>query len=294
MSERKRVMRKFFRCLTILCALNGLPSAAADELSNSAAKADGSLDRDIQTAIDEGRFVDADRLLGDSAQSGGGGPKLMLLAGKLALAKGNAETALKYLDAASALSNESSEILESRGIALSMLQRYDEAINALKSAVQQDRKAWRAWNALGIEYDRRRNWDLAEEAYTNALSGSGGAAIVWNNRGYSRLCRNKPEEAAADFVEALNKKPDFAAARNNLRLALAAQGQYDRALAGAKGSTRAELLNNVGYVALLRGDYAKAKALFTEAIGARDKYYAKAVANLELAKSLEEKHSNSK
>jgi Flp pilus assembly protein TadD len=147
-------------------------------------------------------------------------------------------------------------------------------------------RAWQAWNALGSEYDRRHDWANAENAYAQALSASGDAAIVLNNRGFSRLSQKKPDLAIADFVAALQKKPDLAPARNNLRLAMSMQGEYDRAIKGAAATDEAAVLNNAGFAAMLRGDYAKAKELLSQAMKAKKGYYGLAAANLEMTQNL--------
>ena len=71
------------------------------------------------------------------------------------------------------------------------------------------------------------------------MEGSGGAAQVLNNRGYSRLLQHRRDEAIADLVAALRKRPDMAEARTNLRLALAMGGDYERAVSGASADDRA-------------------------------------------------------
>ena len=147
-------------------------------------------------------------------------------------------------------------------------------------------KAWRAWNALGAEYDLRQDWAGAAQAYDQAIATSGGAAIVLNNRGYSRLLQHRPDEAAPDFVAALQKKPDLAAARTNLRLALAMKGDYVRATAAGVSDDEATLLNNAGFAAALRGDYAKAKELLDRAMKARSEYYGRASENLDVVRGL--------
>src|SRR5207302_7189399 len=129
--------------------------------------------------------------------------------------------------------------LAGEGIALAKLGRQDEAIASLQAAVMENPAAWRAWNVLGSEYDRRHDWPNAEAAYAHAISGSGGAAIVLNNRGSSRLSQKKPDLAIPDFVAALQKRPDLTPARNNLRLAMSMQGEYDRAVKGALATDQA-------------------------------------------------------
>ena len=67
------------------------------------------------------------------------------------------------------------------------------------------------------------------------------------------------------------------------------EGQYDRAEEGADGADaadRAAILNNVGFAAMLRGDYTEAENLFDQAIKLRGKYYALAATNLQMIQNL--------
>lgn len=136
----------------------------------------------------------------------------------------------------------------------------------LQRAVASDARLWRAWNALGYLYDLQRAWALAEQSYDMALAAAPRAAEVFNNRGYSRLLQGRYGAAQADLAHALSLDPALAAARENLRLALAWEGRYDEALLGAASGARPQVLNNVGFVALLRGDYDRAERLFLQAM----------------------------
>src|SRR6185312_15870594 len=95
------------------------------------------------------------------------------------------------------------------------------------------------------------------------------------------------DDAAADFVLALQKKPDFTSARNNLRLAIAMKGDYTRATEGVGSADRASVLNNAGFAAMARGDYSAAENLLGQAMQAKGEYYAVAAANLEVVRGLE-------
>lgn len=242
---------------------------------------------DIQRALDDERYLDAGALLDQGLLSADGDPRLLMLAGELALARGHADHALTYFKSVDTVAAVKARALQGEGISLASLGRSDEAVTVLEKAVAEDPASWRAWNALGVQYDQRHDWQKAETAFDHAMSGSGGSALVLNNRGFSRLSQNRLNEAISDFVAALQKKPGFAAARNNLRLAIAMGGDYQRAVSGAGPSDRAAVLNNAGYIAMLRGDYAKAKELFEQAIKAKGEYYALAAQNLEMARTLE-------
>jgi Flp pilus assembly protein TadD len=172
-------------------------------------------------------------------------------------------------------------------MAQSMLGRSDDALEALKQATATDKTLWMAWNALGREYDLRRDWVKSKAAYAAALAAPGAnTAVVLNNRGFSELLQNRVAEADADFVAALDKDPALAAARTNLRLSLAIEGHYQRATATGVGDDRAAVLNNVGLAAAVRGDYNEADKLLNQAIEAKGQFYGRAAENLQLARDL--------
>jgi Flp pilus assembly protein TadD len=280
--------RHSFRAL-LLCFSLGTTPAFAGLFDSSPAKPVAVNDEtivQIQSAFDDQRYLDASKILDQALVSHGDDPRLTYWVAQLSLVHGDYQEAVTNFASIKKDSNLHNLALAGEGVALLGLGRYDEAIVSLQAAVQGDSGAWRAWNALGTEYDRRHDWTNAEAAYANALSGSGNAAIVLNNRGYSWLSQKRPDLAIPDFVAALQKKPDLAVARSNLRLAMSMQGEYDRAIKGAPEADQAEVLNNAGFAAMLRGDYAKARELLTEAMKAKNGYYAIAAANLELTQNL--------
>lgn len=241
---------------------------------------------DVRRAVDEQRYQDAGRVLDQAMLAGVHDPRLPVLTGWLALARGQYANALAQFKLAEADRSTHAEALAGEGLSLSLLGHSDEALHVLQDAVSEDPSAWRAWNALGSEYDKRQDWSRAEAAYDHALSDSDNAAIVLNNRGYSRLLRQSYDTAVDDFVDALKKKPDMAIARTNLRLALAMKGDYERATQGGGGADQAALLNNAGFAAMTRGDYPRAEQLFNEAIKAKGEFYAVAAANLATNRAL--------
>jgi Flp pilus assembly protein TadD len=100
------------------------------------------------------------------------------------------------------------------------------------------------------------------------------------------LLQHRRDDAVADLVSALNKKPDLAEARTNLRLALAYGGDYDRAVAGGSSIDQAAFLNNAGFAAAMRGDYAGAEDLLNRAIKLKSEYYDRASENLKIVQAL--------
>ena len=241
----------------------------------------------IQQAIDDQRLVDAGTMLDHALIGGDSDPRMALLAGELSLARGRYDVALTNFKQIDVQPTVHAKALEGEGIALSLLRRTDEALPVLEAAVAANPGAWHAWNALGVLYDQRHDWPKADTAYEHAMSTSQSSPLVLNNRGFSRLSQNRLDDAAADFVAALQKKPDFASARNNLRLAIAMKGDYARAIEGASATDRASILNNAGFAAMTRGDYSAAENLLGQAIQAKGEYYSVAASNLEMAHGLE-------
>ena len=246
----------------------------------------------IQQALDDQRYVDAGTLLDQALMSGKEDARLVLLGGELNLARGRYDAALGSFKRIEAQPKLRARALEGEGIAMSLLGRIDDALPVLESAVSANPDAWRAWNILGIIYDRGHDWPRADAAYEHAMKSSGASALVLNNRGFSRLSQHRLDDAAADFVAALQKKPDFVSARNNLRLAIAMKGEYVRATEGASATDRASVLNNAGFAAMARGDYSAAENLLGQAIQAKGEYYSVAAANLERVRGLQSGGSN--
>ena len=272
--------------LAVLLAGGAADAGILKRSPSAAAVASDTTVKENQRAIDESRLVDAARILDEVSLSGVKDPRLILLSGQLNLKRGRYETALDAFKAAQSAPATRAAALEGQGIALSLLQRSDEAVIALKEAVDVNPSAWRAWNALAGEYDKRRDWAQSEAAYGRALNLSKDAPQVLNNRGYSRMLQGRLDEAVTDLVAALRKDPALAAARTNLRLAMAMRGEYDEALAGAGTDNRAGALNNAGFAAMMRGDYDRAVTLFEQAMESKGEYYARASANLQVARSL--------
>jgi Flp pilus assembly protein TadD len=285
MSKRKsRGIHVFLLCSLLGC----LPARAGifDSAPPKPAGVSNSTILQIQNAFDDQRYLDASKILNQALLLSGSDPRLTYWAGQLSLARGRYQDGLANFTSIKADPQLRGLALEGEGIAFAKLGRTDEAMASLQGAVAADPTAWRAWNALGSEFDRRHDWSSAEAAYAHAISTSGGAAIALNNRGFSRLSQKKPDLAILDFVAALEKKPDLAPARNNLRLAMSMQGEYDRAIKGAAAPDQAAVLNNAGFAAMLRGDYGKAKELLTQAMKTKGGYYALAAANLEMTQNL--------
>jgi len=176
--------------------------------------------------------------------------------------------------------------LQGTGIADLALRKYEEAGKSLREAVDADATLWRAYNALGLIADMKRQRDEAASLYDKALEINPDSAVVLNNRGYSRLGAGKADLAAADFQKALALDPGSETIQNNFRLAMATQGNYQEATRSLAQEQQAVVLNNVGFIAMQRGDLAAAEALLARAMAAGSRYDAVTAKNLQQVTSL--------
>jgi Flp pilus assembly protein TadD len=175
--------------------------------------------------------------------------------------------------------------LQGEGLAWLGLDRDDAAEKTLLAASQVDPTLWRSWNALGSLADRRHATADAEKFFAKAAELNPGSAAVKNNLGYSELVKGDPQHAIELFRAALALEPKSETIQNNLRLAIAATGNYDEALRSTAHDQLPVVLNNVGYVAMQRGDRAAAESYFAKAMEASGSYATVTAKNLDLLKS---------
>lgn len=200
--------------------------------------------------------------------------------GEAYLAAHRPEEAHAAFDAAADRPELRARALQGRGLA-ALVQGHDaEAKASLQQATVADPTLWRAWNALAAIADREQRWTDAHAAYQRALATSPTPALMHNNLGFSLLLQKRYAEAAAEFKAALQTEPRLGTAQSNLRLALAWQGQYSEAVAEAKADEKPAVLNNVGYVAMMRHDYAAAETYLSQAMADSPSYYETAAQNL--------------
>lgn len=176
--------------------------------------------------------------------------------------------------------------LQGQGLALLLAGKHTAAKHMFQQALSQDKTLWRSWNGLGQCQDREKAFAAAEQSYRHALEYSPKPAVVYNNLGYSMLLRGRYQDAERQFLTALQSDPGMKIAQSNLRLALAWQGRYSEALAGSPIRQKVKILNNVGFVAMLRGDYARAEAFFTQAMDGSASFYDVAWRNMEALRAL--------
>lgn len=241
-----------------------------------------------ERAIGEHRFADAKKLLDRVLLAEPDNMKARLVLAELQLASGFPKPAAAVFGALVDDPDVSALALQGLGIASVLNGDTREGYESLSKAVEQDPGLWRAWNALGYYHDTERDWAAADENYDKALAANPGSALILNNRGYSRLMQQRLEEAIEDFNRALAIDRDFELAQENLRLALAWKGKYVHAMAGATHTNMGRILNNIGFIAILRGDYENAESYLLRAMEADPSFNEVASRNLAYLKHVKE------
>lgn len=199
--------------------------------------------------------------------------------------------ALAEKEYAQLLNSETYRIDAQIGIGFIKLASFDmsEAYDMFSSAVEEDAAAWRAWLGLAQLRDSGADWEGADEAYAQALENTDDRALVLNNHGVSMLARGDVEKAIALLNMALAIKPGSERVQTNLDLAMVvdedgeirSQTQHD-----IDNKEKARKLNNMGYVAMLRGDLNAADTLLEEASDAHPSFYATAYKNQNTLKAI--------
>ena len=278
--------------------LSGCATSMRQPTSAPETAASDSLDQlreRAEMALETGRTAQAKQLYGAILARAPDDPEALMGLGEAEVLLGEHSAALEHSRKAAGLAGERTYLkaraLHNAGVALLLTNRAQQAEQELEAAVELDPTSWRAWNVLGRARDARRAWEEAAAAYERALALAPGEAAVLNNFGMSKLSAGDADGAAAMFVRALEASPDLAPAETNLRLALALGGRYEEALAGVDAKDMPAALNNTGYAALLRGDYAQARILFLRAIDASPGFYEPAWSNLRFLGSVEARQS---
>ena len=251
------------------------PVVAAPEKTQTKEMISNQLDH-AQLLLASNQFKEAYALFQEILVTDPENSAAMLGIAEIQLVVGNYDHARTGFERVSASTEHRPQGLQGMGIALLADEKYDMAGEVLQQAVQEDSTLWRAWTALGQIYDFRRDWKNARQSHDAAVAANNRSMIVHNNRGISLLVQGLYSDAAAAFTHALTISPDrknSEIARANLRIALAWQGQYMEALSGLRDYETPVALNNIGYIALLRGDYEEAEAYLTRAVDKNPRFY---------------------
>ncbi len=200
------------------------------------------------------------------------------------LALGDLKTAQRLFDlvASSSSGPDEGRLLQGRGLVALGQGQTDEAVRLLEQSVDRSPGLWRAWAALGRAYGRQGKSHQARTAFARAEDAAPVRAVVINDIGMLHLEEKEPAAALEAFQRALAIDPANATAGANARIARAMLGDYDAAVSGARPDELPDVLNNVGYIAIVNGDFEVADRLLRRAIEISPVYHEAASANLDL------------
>jgi len=252
----------------------------------SVAKADPRLVELAGKAVEESRYGDARKILERILIFESKNEEARLLMAEVTLAIGDPKEAVRQFETLTEKSALKARALQGWGLALMRAGKRKKAHEPLKKAVELDKNLWRSWNALAYLYDLSGEWNKSSFAYDQAIRIKPDVALIYSNRGFSRLLQKKADLAIEDLRTAIRLEPKLEVARRNLLFALAWKGQYQRAMLGVEKGKRGEALNNIGFIALLREDFAAAEAHFLRALEADAAYNATAYKNLSYIQAL--------
>ncbi|MFA7331672.1 MAG: tetratricopeptide repeat protein [Candidatus Delongbacteria bacterium] len=200
-----------------------------------------------------------------------------LMEGRLALADGLPEEALRQLREARRLDPEDPGVLSLLEVALEENGRLDEAESTLRLLVKvtpEDPAVWMRLAAL-LENQERRDESLAVYARAlETLGDEGAGALLKNNYAYLLALEGREPGLAQDLArQAVAEEPGNPAFRDTLGWLLFQAGQYaaaeeelQRAYDLCRGQLDPEILEHLGHLRQRQGRQAEADALWQKAL----------------------------
>ncbi len=123
------------------------------------------------------------------------------------------------------------EAYSDKGDELFAAEKFDEAVEAYRLAIQEDASSEAVHYNLGIALARLGKREEAIAAYTEALKIAPDYAEAHNNLGNLRMQKKEFAEAIKHFTEATKINPEIANSHNNLGIALVNSGRPEEATA---------------------------------------------------------------
>lgn len=121
--------------------------------------------------------------------------------------------------------------------------------------------------------DNARDWAAADAAYARAENLSTNPADILNNWGVSQMSRGELTAASRTFERALSFNSRLFSAKNNLAISRGLRGDYSLPLVPMTEKEKAMILNNLGVIALRKGDRRTAQGLFAAAVDTHPQHY---------------------
>jgi Flp pilus assembly protein TadD len=224
----------------------------------------------------------------------------------LMLTAGSPETAIDYFEQSLAREPDRADFRRGLAISLTRAQKYNEAARVYQElitlnqaepidrleyayvAIHLDR--WDDVNTLAASFpdslqtprrylidamvaDQRSDWATADADYARAEKLSARPAQVLNNWGVSQMSRGDLAAATKTFERAVSYDSTLFSAKNNLAIVRGLQGEFTLPLVPLTDEEKAILMNNLGIIAMRKGEERVAKGLFAAAVQAHPRHY---------------------
>ena len=256
-------------------------SSSADEARSRAAEAHAKGDLDLALRS----YVEAADLDPADAES-------LYQIGTIYEERGDVVLAARAYARAVQVNPEHARALEALGLRYFEDRQLEQARPLLTRAIAAAPDQWRSHNALGLIADSNGEHVVAATHYAAALAVRPGSTAILNNRGYSSYLAGNLAAAERDFRAVLTVDPEYDRAWQNLSLIYARRGDYTTAVETlCRVMSRYVAANDVGYIAMLSGDFAYAELLFSEAIRLSPRYYDTANQNMSELRRRRGQHS---
>ncbi len=239
-----------------------------------------SIDEALQLATrhqNEGKLVEAERLVRQILQSQASNPFALHLLGIIAHQSGNTEDAVKLIGQAIRHHPTVAQFHSNLGEMYRLLKRLDEAVTHGEKAVALDPLSATAHSNLGIAWYDRKEYDRAEICQKNALAIHPHLVPALNNMGSIHRDRKDRDTAIEYYRKALAADPGYLESMNNLGAVLTETEQPEEAVKILLNAIRlkpryAEAHCNIGTAFLMLEQTDKAAAAFQNALKLKPDY----------------------
>ncbi len=203
------------------------------------------------------------------------------------LREGRFQIAYNLLNAKDKPKNIAHQMWLGLGLAQMSLGDMEQAQASLQKSVASGKASWKAYNALGVIYDKMERPEKALQMFNQAIMRQPKVPALYNNRGLSYMMLGKKKSAEYSFLQALKLDGDHKLARNNLALLYSSQKRWDEARRAFNLSVgEAKAHNNVGVLMAHEGRYLDAGEQFRKAVETQPTYYSMADRYLENVRNM--------
>ncbi len=167
-------------------------------------------------------------------------------------AAGQAPQAVAVMEKAMGYFRDDADISIAYAKALSVVGRFDQALNVIDAAIRPDQPDWNALSVKGVILDQSGRNSEARLLYSQALTIAPGEASLEANLGLSFAMTNELTEAEAHLRRAVQMRGATSQIRQNLALVVGLQGRFDecRAMFAAELAPE-QVESNMAYIRAL-------------------------------------------